>query len=228
MKNSMKGLFVFAGARPRKPAQYFFTSKGLERCSKDPVDSLRNLSNMARNSDDLEEEKRLQDLEEKIHFTVRIMLGKRIGTCAALDKYEATVDDSTVSWRLYHKAFNDVESRLLERRIEARAEVEGSRADKIYPAISEPGSVEQTVTRSRREPQTKHWIYIRLSCQSEKMGQESNPLIGSKPGWLLLASRDCREMMLHSICLVPPKLCLCALPPQNRCITTRAGAAISR
>ena len=57
MKNSMKGLFVLAGARPRKPAQYFFTSKGLERCSKDPVDSLRNLSNMARNSDDLEEEK---------------------------------------------------------------------------------------------------------------------------------------------------------------------------
>ena len=153
MKNSMKALFVLAGARPRKPAQYFFTSKGLERCSKDPVDSLRNLSNMARNSDDLEEEMRLQDLEEKIHFTVRIMLGKKIGTCATLDKYEATVDDSTVSRRLYHKdgtptgirlreeAFNDVESWLLEGWIEARAEVEGSRAEKIYPAISEPGSV---------------------------------------------------------------------------------------
>ena len=81
------------------------------------------------------------------------MLGKKIGTCAALDKYEATVDDSTVSRRLYHKdgtptgirlreeAFNDVESWLLEGWIEARAEVEGSRAEKIYPAISEPGSV---------------------------------------------------------------------------------------
>jgi hypothetical protein len=101
----------------------------------------------------LEEEERLKDLEEKIHFTVRVMLGKKLETYAALDKYEATVDDSTVSWRLYHKdgtptgirlreeAFSEVESRLLERWIEARAEQEGSRADDVYPAMPEPGSL---------------------------------------------------------------------------------------
>lgn len=117
---------------------------------------------MARNSNDLEEkgeEKRLQDLEEKIHFTVRVMLGTRNETCAALNKYEATVDDSTASWRLYHKdgtptgirlreeAFNEVESRLLKRWIEARAEAEGSRANNVYPAMPELGFLWNRLSR---------------------------------------------------------------------------------
>lgn len=58
-----------------------------------------------------------------------------------------------MSWRLYHKdgtltgirlreeAFSNIESRILEKWIEARVKIEGSRADNVYPAVLEPGSL---------------------------------------------------------------------------------------
>ncbi|CZR67961.1 uncharacterized protein PAC_17860 [Phialocephala subalpina] len=126
VKNSFRGVFLFAGSQARKPCQYLMSEKGLLRNSKsNPTPT-----------------------NETIHFTVRILLGTGRRTCAAMKKYHTSIVDKRVSWHLRTKrgrgtgiclaedGFGDQERRLLRLWMDAEKDSVGTTSITIGSAVS--------------------------------------------------------------------------------------------
>ena len=51
---------------------------------------------------------------EKIHYTVRVLLASGLWECGALTKYKRTTENSTVNWTLLHKDQRETKIHLSE------------------------------------------------------------------------------------------------------------------
>ncbi|KAL8787477.1 MAG: hypothetical protein Q9195_007769 [Heterodermia aff. obscurata] len=93
IKNSMSGIFLLGGSRPRKPCQYLMCEKGLVRNPKDKPEVT----------------------QETIHFTVRILLETTLWTCSALKKYSRKESaDELPKWTLKDKNRKETKIQLSE------------------------------------------------------------------------------------------------------------------